>query len=244
MNKKEQLENMRREHARDRQEIRDNEWFIRDGEDSRIQRIRDNMTRILHDAGIEAEQRKEKLATLKGEIELILDARDEREHNFIEQELQRHQMEQELEQEIEQEEKLKLAEEKSNAQGESLNLMFRARSSLTVGAEQMRKNIEESRKELNEAEQFSTILINNSERDNIPSFINTKSRRMKEVPPLEQIARIDTIVIKQREIGMMYRESQELQESQLKKLNKKPLEKPPEKPPELPPEKPPEQEES
>lgn len=32
--------------------------------------------------------------------------------------------------------------------------------------------------------------------------------------------RIDTMLIKQREIGMMYRESQELQKSQLKKTTK------------------------
>jgi hypothetical protein len=215
---------------RDRAEIRENEMYIRDGEDMRIQRIRDNMARVLDDAEIDSETRKEKLAMFKEEIELILDERNEREHQFIEQELQRHQQEQELEQEIEEEEKkLELANENGKAQqdtkADSLGFLYRTRSSLVAGAEQMRKEIEENRSELTEDEQFSTILINNSARDKIPDFTSSRRRKSEE----EQAARIDTIVIKQREIGLMYRDSQELQKSQLKKTSKTP---PPEYPPE------------
>ncbi|MDR0273428.1 MAG: hypothetical protein LBI27_08955 [Clostridiales bacterium] len=223
MNKREQLESLKRENARERQEARDNEWYIRDGEDYTIQMVRDKMARVLADAELTPEERKEKLAKMKEEIDTILDTRDDREHEFIEQELERHNTEHELEQEILQEEK----PDNEPSGGDSLNLLFRARSSLTAGAEKMRKEIEEKRIKLNEEEQFSTILISNSERDNIPSFAKPRSRR-KRVEP-EQTARIDTAVLKQREIGMMYRDSQELQESHLIKLGKK---KPPEAPPE------------
>ncbi|MCL2387391.1 MAG: hypothetical protein FWC89_07585 [Defluviitaleaceae bacterium] len=226
MTKKEQLESIKREHAYDRQETRDNEWFIRDGEDQRIQVIRDKMTRILHDAEIEPIKRKEILASLKDEIDDILDKRDDREHAFIEEELKRHQVEEELKQEIEKEEekeKQELAKSNGEAQLQtnSLNILFRARSSLNAGAEQLRKNIEENRKELSEEEQFSTILINNSERDTIPNF---KKSRRKKAEPKEPAVRIDSIVLKQREIGLMYRESQELQNQQLNKKPTKPQE--------------------
>jgi hypothetical protein len=210
MDKKAQLEIMRREHRRESAEARDNEMYIRDGEDQRIQMIRVKMERILRDTEITAERRKELLANQKNEIELLLDERNEREHDFIAQELRRHQLEQELEQEIVRSEKKEKIKK---------NVLFHPRTTLTVGAEQIRKNIEENRLVLSEEEQFSTILINNSERENIPEF--AKNRRKKEPPPPDQSARIDTIVIKQREIGMMYRESRELQESLLKP--KKPL---------------------
>ena len=212
MNKKEQLLSMRREHLRERMEVKDNEWFIREGEDARIQAIRDKMTRTLHDAEITGEKRKKILSNFNEEIEKILDERDEREHDFIELELKRHQMEQELELEIEAEE----AKLKEPPLGNSINNVFLARSTLTAGAEQMRKTIEEKRRKLSEEEQFSTIMISNSERDNIPDFTNLQPRRKKRKEH-EQAVKIDTIVIKQREIGMMYRESQELQESQLSK---------------------------
>lgn len=207
MNKREQLKNLRMKHLRERNEIRDDEMYTREGEDYRIERIRNEMARILNDPEIDPESRKKSLAHYKEEIEQILDLRDEREHNFIEQELKNHQLEQELEQQIEAEERQQQITQPEN-QSSNLNILFQARSSLTAGAEQLRKNIEESRRELTEDEQFSTILINSSERDNIPSF--KKSRRKKAEEP-EQSARIDTIVIKQREIGMMYRESQEQQ---------------------------------
>ena len=212
MDKREQLKEMRKQHMFARNEIRDNEMYTREGDDMRIQMIRDNMTSLLADPEIDPEERKERLASQKAVIEEILDLRDEREHEFIEQELQHHQLEQELEQEIEEEEREKNLVIENPEDGQKLE--FRARPFLVAGAEQMRKIIEENRKALNEDEQFSTILINSSEREAIPSFI--KSRRKKAEEP-QQAARIDTIVIKQREIGMMYRESQELQESQLKK---------------------------
>jgi hypothetical protein len=219
MTKRERLDALRKENMRVRAETRENEMYTREGEEFTIQMIRDKMERALNDTEMEAEARKEKLALFKEEIETILDARDEREHDFIEQELKRHQLEHELEQEIQREEQAEKAEE----QGDDISIVFKARSSLAASAEQMRKSIEESRRELNEAEQFSTILINNSERDAIPSFA-TSRRKKREAKAPEQIARIDTVVIKQREIGMMYRESQELQEIQLKKLGKKPNE--------------------
>ncbi|MCL1862705.1 MAG: hypothetical protein FWF78_03965 [Defluviitaleaceae bacterium] len=228
MNKREYLENIRRDHARDRAETRDNEMYIRDGEDFTIQMIREKMARILHDAEIDAEQRKETLAKMKEEIEVILDQRDEREHDFIEQELQRHQLEQELEQElINEEQSKKPRKTETDEYRERLNQLLFAQTSLKIGAEATRKAIQENSRELNEAEQFSTILINNSERDTIPAFTSTR-RKIKEASMPEQIARIDTIVVKQREIGMLYKESQQLQESQLKKPKKEPEPPPPE----------------
>jgi hypothetical protein len=212
MNKKERLKEMRMRHMRERAEIRDNEMYTREGEDMRIQQIRDNMAGVLANPNFNTDERKQKLAFMKTSIDEILDLRDEREHAFIEEELKNHQLEQELEQEIESEEK------KSVPVNDELKIQLRARPFLAAGAEQMRKIIEEKRKELDEDEQFSTILINNSERDNIPSFVRT---RRKNDEQSEQPARIDTIVIKQREIGLMYRESRELQESQLKKSAKK-----------------------
>jgi hypothetical protein len=179
----------------------------------RIQQIRDAMAGLLADEKLASEERKGRLAQMKNQIEVILDLRDERERAFIEQELQHHQLEQELEQEIEADEARKKPPQKPETEG--LQLLFRARPFMAAGAEQLRKTIEENRKELNEDEQFSTILINNSERENIPSFVRT---RKKKEETAEQAARIDTIVVKQREIGMMYKESQELQESQLKKV--------------------------
>ncbi|MCL2199897.1 MAG: hypothetical protein FWB80_13345 [Defluviitaleaceae bacterium] len=235
MNKREQLDNMRREHARDRAEIRDNEMYTREGEDFTIQMIRDKMARVLHDPEIDAEHRKETLAIMKEEIEVILDQRDEREHDFIEQELQRHQLEQELEQEILNEEREKKPKKtETDEYREKLSQLLYARTSLKVGAEATRKAIQENSRELTEAEQFSTILINNSERDAIPAF-TTSRRRIKEALAPEQIARIDTVVAKQREIGMLYKESAQLQESQLKKPPKKELPPPPpeEKPEEI-----------
>lgn len=213
MNKKERLESLRRQQARE------NELYLRDGEDYRIQSIRDKMARTLNDAEIDTEQRKARLAALKEEIKTILDKRDEREHQFIEKELQRHKLEQKLEQEIAQEEAKINGEEQSTAQQNSLNLLFRARPLLTAGAEQLRKTIEENQKNLTEDEQFSTILTNNSKRDTIPDF---KKSCRKKAELLEQTAKIDTIVIKQREIGMMYRESQEQQNIQLGKAPKTP----------------------
>ena len=210
------MEYMRREHARERCEIRDNEWDIRDGENARISMFRENMTVVLSDPKIESEARKAKLAALKEEIEKVMDVREERERNFIDDELKRHEIEQALEKEIEEEERV--TRPKPISPGNRISILQQARSSLTVGAEQLRKTIEENRKELNEDEQFSTILINSSERENIPSF--KKSRRKRDNPP-EQPARIDTVVIKQREIGQMYRESQELQLMQLRKSVKK-----------------------
>jgi hypothetical protein len=199
------------EHARERNETRDNEWYMRDGEDKRIQAIRDKMSRLLDDAEVNKEDRKEKLAHMKDEIETILDARDDREQNFIELELERHKQEQELEQQIAEEEQAAAPPAPPNA----LNFMFRARSSLAAGAEQMRKSIEENRRNLSEEEQFSTILINNSEREEIPNFRN--SRRRKKEEAAIPLARIDTIVIKQREVGMLYKESQAQQEMDLGK---------------------------
>lgn len=220
--KKERLKEMRKRHMRERAEVRENEMYAREGEDMRIQQIRDVMAGVLADPKIISEERKARLASLKATIEDILDERDERERAFIEEELKNHQLEQELEQEIEEEERRKNPAPKP--QDENLRIQLRARPFMAAGAEQLRKIIEENRKELNEDEQFSTILINNSERDNIPTFV--KTRRKKEEQP-EQSARIDTIVIKQREIGMMYRDSRELQESQLKKVAKKPESPPP-----------------
>lgn len=196
---------MRREHARERQEARDKEWDIRDGEDYAIQMMRDAMAQTLADKELSAEERKEKLAGLKAKIDEILDKRDEREHLFIERELRHHEAEQKLQQEIDEEARKNAPEPPQN----SLNLLFRARSSLTAGAEKLRKDIQENSRELDEDEQFSTILINNSEMDGVPDF--KKSRKRREAEPPEQTARIDTIVIKQREIGMMYRDSQEQQ---------------------------------
>lgn len=223
MNKREQLAHMRKEHARDRAETRDNEMYTREGEDFTIQMIRDKMARVLHDPEIDAEHRKERLAELKEEIEVILDQRDEREHDFIEQELQRHQLEQELEQEIREEEQEKKPKKtETDEYREKLSQLLYARTSLKVGAEATRKAIQENSRALSEAEQFSTILINNSERDAIPAFTSNASRRkIKEAPPPEQIARIDTLVAKQREIGMLYKESAQLQESQLQKPPKR-----------------------
>jgi hypothetical protein len=211
---------MRREHARERNEVRDEEWWVREGEDQRIQAIRDKMARMLDDAEISTEERKKKLALHKEEIEQILDERDEREHGFIEQELERHKLEQELENKIAEEEQLSTKSSKANEpapliDSDTFSMHLRARSTLNVSGEQMRKSIEENRKELNEAEQFSTILINSSERGEIPDF--KKSRRKRAEPP-EQIARIDTVVIKQREIGILYRESQEAQDRHLGKI--------------------------
>ncbi|MCL2223659.1 MAG: hypothetical protein FWB96_01685 [Defluviitaleaceae bacterium] len=213
--KRERLKEMRKLHMRIRAETRDNEMYARESEEMRIQRTRDAMTSILANPDLTSEERKEKLTSMKASIEAILDERDEREHAFIEEELEHHRLEQELEQEIEAEEQKKKVA-KSN-QNDSMRLQFRARPFLAAGAEQLRKIIEENRKELNEDEQFSTILINNSEREAIPSFV--KARRKKEEPS-DQNARIDTIVIKQREIGMMYRDSRELQESQLRAAKK------------------------
>jgi hypothetical protein len=214
LTKKEQLEALRKENMRVRAEVRENEMYTREGEEFTIQMIRDKMARVLNDAEIDTEKRRERLAEHKEEIETILDARAEREHEFIERELLRHQQEQELEAEIAAEE----AAEATEPIGDRLNIKFQARSSLTAGAELLRKDIEEKRKELNEDEQFSTILINSSERENIPVFV--RQRRKKEETP-EQSARIDTIVVKQREIGMMYRESLEQQKAQLSALDKK-----------------------
>ncbi|MCL1843724.1 MAG: hypothetical protein FWF79_07920 [Defluviitaleaceae bacterium] len=218
MNKRELLESLRRENARERGETRENEMYTREGEDFRIEGIRDKMARTLTDPDIDAESRKKRLATFKEEIDTILDERDEREHAFIEQELIRHKTEQELEDEITGEEEKSI--EKPNEQTESLRQLLRAHPALTAGAEQKRKEIEENRIDLSEEEQFSTILINNSALDKIPQFKPVRRRKKKEEP--EQSARIDTIVLKQREIGIMYRESQELQESQLKKAKKPP----------------------
>ena len=147
ISKKEQLENLKRENARERAEVRDNEWFIRDGEDSTMQMIRDNMARTLANAEITPEERREKLAAMKDEIDRILDSREDREHDFIEQELQRHQVEQELELEIEK-------ETATEPKDDSINIMFRARSSLNAGAERMRKEIEEKSKQLNDIEEM------------------------------------------------------------------------------------------
>lgn len=220
MNKRERLENLRREHARERQEIRDNEWDIRDAEDYKINMYRDQMAQILQNPELIPEQRKEQLANHKNAIEEVLKAREERELDFIEQELKRHALEAQLAQEIEEEEKANAPPQEGA--GESLNPLFRVGPIRTLGAEQIRKNIMEKSKELTEDEQFSTILINTSDRDAIPDF--RKSRRKREEP--EQTARIDTIVIKQREIGIMYRESQELQKQHLNK-SKKTAEPPP-----------------
>jgi len=213
MDKREKLKELRKQHMRERAEVRDDEMYIRDGEDMRIERIRASMAGVLADPNLASEERKEKLAELKNSIEDILDARDEREHAFIEQELEHHRLEQELEQEIEAEER----KDDPEPQDDSVSILVRARPFINAGAEQLRKNIEENRKELNEDEQFSTILINNSEREKMPGFITTRRKKREES---QQTARIDTVLIKQREIGMMYRQRAEQQEQQLKKAEK------------------------
>ena len=213
MDKREKLKELRKQHMRERAEVRDDEMYIRDGEDMRIERIRASMAGVLADPNLASEERKEKLAELKNSIEDILDARDEREHAFIEQELEHHRLEQELEQEIEAEER----KDDTEPQDDSVSILVRARPFINAGAEQLRKNIEENRKELNEDEQFSTILINNSEREKMPGFITTRRKKREES---QQTARIDTVLIKQREIGMMYRQRAEQQEQQLKKAEK------------------------
>ncbi|MCL2050046.1 MAG: hypothetical protein FWG87_15100 [Defluviitaleaceae bacterium] len=209
--KKEQLEALKREHARERAEARDNEMYVREGEDFTMQMLREKMARVLNDSELDTEARKEKLALHKEEIEQILDARAEREHEFIERELRNHQLEQELEAEI-------LAEEAPPPPaGEGLNIKFQSRSALTAGAELLRKDIQEKSKELSEEEQFSTILINSSERGHIPTFVRQRRKKQEPAEPV----RIDTIVSKQREIGMMYKESLEQQKAQLTSIEDK-----------------------
>ncbi|MCL1878331.1 MAG: hypothetical protein FWF80_05700, partial [Defluviitaleaceae bacterium] len=160
MTKREKLENMRREHARERNETRDDEMYRREGEDFSIESIREKMAIALGDAEISAEMRKERLTYFKQEIEDILDARDEREYAFIERELEHHRLEQEIAQEIENEEKINRAKEGM----EEKEILPLVRPLITAGAEQMRKEIEERRRQLNESEQCNTILLSNSER--------------------------------------------------------------------------------
>jgi len=216
MNKREELDNMRREHARERQEIRDDEWDIRDGEDYMVQKHRTKMAEVLKNTEITPEKRKADLAVLKEMIEEIMDKREQRELDFIEQELQRHEQEAKLEAEITEEEKADTPEP-AQEQNENISPLFRTGPVLTLSAEQIRKNINEKSKELTEEEQFSTILINTSDRDAIPNFKQTRRRR--EIVAA-QSPRIDTKALKQREIGNMYKESQEQQEQMLNKKKK------------------------
>ncbi|MCL1844593.1 MAG: hypothetical protein FWF77_01680 [Defluviitaleaceae bacterium] len=214
MTNRERLENMRREHARERNETRDDEMYTREGEDLRIETIREKMASVLNDAEITAEKRKELLAHFKEEIEVILDERDEREYNFIERELEHHRLEQELAQEIESEEREERGEEAEDAE-----ILPFVRPLITAGAEQMRKEIEEKRRELNEEEQCNTILLSTSERGEIPGF--TQARRRKRRGE-EQNVRIDTFVSRQREITLMYHMGKEMQEQLLNKNKKSP----------------------
>lgn len=211
------MENMRREHARERAETRDDETYTREGEEFTIQMIREKMARLLDDAEISREARKEKLAAMKEEIELILDARDEREYQFIERELEHHRLEQELALEIEREERESRVAD--GTEPDEKNVLPLVRPLITASAEQMRKEIEEKRRRLNEDEQCSTILLSTSERGEIPGF--APPRRRKKRDEKEQSARLDTLVLKQREISLMYHESQELQHSMLGKEKKK-----------------------
>ncbi|MCL2357561.1 MAG: hypothetical protein FWC70_10515 [Defluviitaleaceae bacterium] len=217
MTKRERLENMRREHARERNETREDEMYRREGEEFTIQTIRESMTRVLGMAEISPEERKEQLARLKDEIDEMLDARDEREYSFIERELEHHRLEQEIAQEIE-------LEEKKSRPPSSNEVLPLVRPLITASAEQMRKEIEEKRRRLNEDEQCSTILLSTSERDIVPQFAPRRRIRKREEPV--QIARIDSLVLKQREISLMYHESQELQKSMLKKPKNAPAPKP------------------
>ena len=214
MTKREQLENMRRENARDRAELREDEMYRREGEDIHIHSIREKMARILVDEEIDTEKRRANLATLKDEIETILDQRNEREHEFIAQELERHRMEQELEQEVAKEEIVAVPIDIGSR-------LFMPRPYVNVGAEQIRKDIEEKNAKLTEEEKFSTIIAHSGARENIPDFKSSR-RKKKELEnddePKQPMPRIDTIVIKQREIGMLYRESQD---EQLRQLGKK-----------------------
>ena len=178
-----------------------------------VQKHRQKMAEVLANAELTPEKRKADLAVLKEMIDEIMDKREQRELDFIEQELQRHEQEAKLEAEIIEEEK----SDNPEPEQEGISPLFRTGPVLTLSAEQIRKNIKEKSKELTEEEQFSTILINTSDREAIPDFKQTRRRR--EIAAA-QITRIDTKVIKQREIGNMYKEAQEQQEQMLNKKKK------------------------